>query len=112
MPDDILDAMRALREDMRRRLLQSPEYRALDALDSAMEEIAAILHEKRAHGAPPPKTPVEAPPVASEIQIAQAPAAAHPLEALPPAHAAEAPPSPAARISSKRRIVTCGLNWN
>lgn len=97
MSDDILIAMRALREDMRRRLLQSPEYRALEALDSAIDEIAAILQEKRADEAPPPDLPAHAPPVASEIQIAPAPTAAQPMEALPSTPVPEAPPSPAAR---------------
>ena len=99
MPDDILNAMRALREDMRRRLLQSPEYRALEALDAAIDEIAAILHEKRADEAPAPESlPVpatQAPPVGAEIQIAPAPPAAQPREASPAG--AEAPPTPAAR---------------
>ncbi len=46
MPDDILNAMRGLREDMRQRLLQSPEYRALEALDAAIDEIGAILNKR------------------------------------------------------------------
>jgi hypothetical protein len=90
MSDDILNAMRALREDMRRRLLQSPEYRALEALDSAIDEIAAILREKRAPEAASPELPAQAPPIASEIQIATAPA-------QPAAPGTEAPPSSAAR---------------
>ncbi len=95
MPDNILNSMRALREDMRRRLLQSPEYRALEALDSAIDEITAILMEKPAHEAGAPEMPVREPhaqPVASEIQIAQASAGGR--EAASPA---EAPPTPAAR---------------
>ena len=62
MPDDILNSMRGLREDMRQRLLQSSEYRALEALDAAIDEIGAILQ-----GAPPVSAPA---PGASEIQIA------------------------------------------
>ena len=62
MPDDILNAMRGLREDMRQRLLQSPEYRALEALDAVIDEIGAILQK-----APPVSASA---PVASEIQIA------------------------------------------
>jgi hypothetical protein len=95
MPDDILNSMRALREDMRRRLLQSPEYRALEALDSAIDEIAVILMEKPTHEARAPETPVRephAPPLASEIQIAQATASAR--ETAAPAEAA---PTPASR---------------
>jgi hypothetical protein len=62
MPDDILNAMRGLREDMRQRLLQSSEYRALEALDAAIDEIGAILL-----GAP---AVAASAPVVSEIQIA------------------------------------------
>jgi hypothetical protein len=62
MPDDILNAMRGLRENMRQRLLQSSEYRALEALDAAIDEIGAILQ-----GAPPVSASA---PVVSEIQIA------------------------------------------
>ncbi len=43
MPHEILKAMRALREDLRQRLLQSPEYRALLALDRSIEEIGMIM---------------------------------------------------------------------
>jgi hypothetical protein len=95
MPDDILNTMRGLREDMRRSLLQSPEYRALEAIDSAIDEIAAILQEKRVNEAPGPELPVQARPAASEIQMA--PEAVQPREAPAPAVATEAPPSPAAR---------------
>ena len=45
MPHDIVNAMRNLREEMRQRLLQVPEYRALVALDRSIEEIDAILRE-------------------------------------------------------------------
>lgn len=43
MPHDIVNAMRNLREEMRQRLLQVPEYRALVTLDRSIEEIDAIL---------------------------------------------------------------------
>jgi len=46
MPHEILESMRALREDMRQRLLQVPEYRALVALDRSIDELCAILQEK------------------------------------------------------------------
>jgi hypothetical protein len=100
MPDEILNAMRALREDTRRLLLQSPEYRALVAIEAAIDEIAAILQERRAHEAPAPapELPVQPRPVASEIQLA--PEAVQPREAPAPTAATEAPPSPAARHSA------------
>ncbi len=65
MPDDILNSMRALREDMRQRLLQVPEYRALVALDHSIDEIRLILQDSFA-GAP---EPVVAPPQASIPQV-------------------------------------------
>jgi hypothetical protein len=62
MPHDILNAMRALREDMRQRLLQVPEYRALMALDHSIEEICVILQEPftvaEPDTAPPPQAAV------------------------------------------------------
>ena len=45
MPHDIVNAMRNLREDMRQRLLQAPEYRAFLALERSIEEIDAILRD-------------------------------------------------------------------
>jgi hypothetical protein len=45
MPHEILESMRALREDMRQRMLQVPEYRALVALDRSIDELCAILQE-------------------------------------------------------------------
>jgi hypothetical protein len=48
MPHEILDSMRALREDMRQRLLQVPEYRALVSLDRSIDELCAILDETMA----------------------------------------------------------------
>ena len=79
MPHDILNSMRSLREDMRQRLLQVPEYRALVALDRSIDEICAILHESMAMSAapqiqqeslappPPPRQPA---PVAQMAQMA------------------------------------------
>lgn len=52
MSDEILNAMRALREDMRQRLMQAPEYRALVALDRAIDEVCAILHDLSPVAAP------------------------------------------------------------
>jgi hypothetical protein len=87
MPHDILNAMRALREDMRQRLLQVPEYRALVALDRSIEEIGVILQEALDLAAPQPTAPE---PVAPP-QAAMAPPA-NP----PPAIAEAAPPRPSA----------------
>jgi hypothetical protein len=91
MPDDILNAMRGLREDMRQRLLQSSEYRALEALDAAIDEIGAILQT-----APPVCASA---PVASEIQVAPLQEAAQSAAAPPPSAPAVlmAPQTPAAR---------------
>jgi len=91
MPDDILNAMRGLREDMRQRLLQSPEYRALEALDAAIDEIGVILQK-----APPVSASA---PVASEIQIAPLQEAARSASAPPPSAPAAnlGPQTPAAR---------------
>jgi hypothetical protein len=69
--------MRALREDMRQRLLQVPEYRALAALDHSIHEICAILQESLSVAAPEPVAP---------------PQAAIPQPAIPEA----APPRPSA----------------
>jgi hypothetical protein len=74
MPHEIVNSMRALREDMRQRLLQVPEYRALVALDRSIDEISMILQESFAVAAQQP--------VAQEIQ-AITPQAAH-QEAAPP----------------------------
>src|SRR5208283_4255744 len=52
MPHDILNSMRALREDMRQRLLQVPEYRALVALDHSIDEICLILQDSFPGAAP------------------------------------------------------------
>jgi hypothetical protein len=66
MPHDILNSMRALREDMRQRLLQVPEYRALVALDHSIDEICVILQETFTVAAPEPTPPAQAanPPLA------------------------------------------------
>ncbi|MDI9848923.1 hypothetical protein QM467_12735 [Rhodoblastus sp. 17X3] len=45
MPQDIVNAMRNLREEIRQRLLQAPEYRALVTLDRSIEEICSIMQE-------------------------------------------------------------------
>jgi hypothetical protein len=45
MTDEFLNSMRALREDLRQRLLHAPEYRALVALDRTIEEIYVILND-------------------------------------------------------------------
>ena len=93
MPDDILNSMRGLREDMRQRLLQSAEYRALEALDAAIDEIGLILQE-----APPVPAPA---PIASEMPMQEAgPSrdAAQARDVAPPsAPATVAPQTPAAR---------------
>ncbi len=72
MPHDILNSMRALREDMRQRLLQVPEYRALVALDHSIDEICLILQDSFAVAAP---EPVVAPPQAPMAQAVVAEAA-------------------------------------
>jgi hypothetical protein len=63
MPHEILKTMRALREDMRHRLLQLPEYRALVALDRSIEEICGIMREalEPAEASAPPTEPAPAP---------------------------------------------------
>ncbi|MGO8739561.1 hypothetical protein [Rhodoblastus sp.] len=68
MPHEILKAMRALREDLRQRLLQSPEYRALLALDRSIDEIGMIMGTLAPHipeatieSAPAPEPMVETP---------------------------------------------------
>jgi len=48
MPHDILNSMRALREDLAQRLSLVPEYRALVALDRSIEEICVILQDPHA----------------------------------------------------------------
>ena len=92
MPHDILNAMRALREDMRQRLMQVPEYRALVALDRSIDEICLILQESLSVVAPPaavqetravPPQPMyqDAPPPAATRQNAIASAFAETLAA-------------------------------
>ncbi|MCI4678844.1 hypothetical protein K9U39_00985 [Rhodoblastus acidophilus] len=68
MSHEILKAMGALREDMRQRLMQAPEYRALLALDRSIEEIGLIMRdippalpEVAAEVAPAPEQVIEAP---------------------------------------------------
>jgi hypothetical protein len=48
MPHDILNSMRALREELAQRLSLVPEYRALVALDRSIEEICVILQDSDA----------------------------------------------------------------
>jgi hypothetical protein len=52
MPHEMLNSMRSLREDMRQRLMQVPEYRALMALDRSIEEICDILRDTLSLGGP------------------------------------------------------------
>ncbi len=68
MPHDILDSMRALREDMRQRLMQVPEYRALMALDRSIDEICDILQDSIAQMAHPAVAP---PPIVGQPDVAQ-----------------------------------------
>ncbi len=78
MPHDIVNAMRNLREEMRQRLLQVPEYRALVALDRSIEEIDAILRETMEAPAPaltPEPAPVAAHPSALAVETMSQPAA-------------------------------------
>jgi hypothetical protein len=93
MPDDILNSMRGLREDMRQRLLQSAEYRALEALDAAIDKISLILQVAPAVPAPAP--------LASEMPLQEAgpsrDAAPARDVALPSTPAIVAPQAPAAR---------------
>jgi hypothetical protein len=60
MPQDLVNALRNLREEMRQRLLQVPEYRALVTLDRSIDEICSIMQE-----APTPAA-LTAPPAAPE----------------------------------------------
>jgi hypothetical protein len=52
--------MRSLREEMRQRLLQVPEYRALVTLDRSIDEICSIMEET------PAPTALTTPPAAPE----------------------------------------------
>jgi hypothetical protein len=65
MPHDILNSMRALREDMRQRLMQVPEYRALMALDRSIDEICDILRDTLSQAS-------DAPAAETETMVAQA----------------------------------------
>lgn len=76
MPHETLKTMRALREDMRQRLLNVPEYRTLVALDRSIEELCGIMQDALAL--------VEAP--ARETEMAPAPQAQ--IETPQPATAA------------------------
>jgi hypothetical protein len=72
MPNEILKAMRGLREDMRQRLMQSPEYRALLALDRSIEEITLIM-ETVAQAAPEAAREASPEPATEAPQPAPAP---------------------------------------
>ncbi|MCW2274983.1 hypothetical protein GJ654_10545 [Rhodoblastus acidophilus] len=80
MPHEILESMRALREEMRQRLLQVPEYRALVSLDRSINELCDILQNAmpqqpmRAEYAQPVAAPAPAPvaaPAAQSVDVAQ-----------------------------------------
>ena len=45
MPHEIMNVLSELREGMRQRLFQVPEYRALMALDRSIEEIGQIMRD-------------------------------------------------------------------
>jgi len=64
MPQDIIASLRVMREEMRQRLMQAPEYRALEALDRSIGEISAILRELQNAPATPeqPEVAPDAPP--------------------------------------------------
>ncbi|HUO53743.1 MAG TPA: hypothetical protein VMU18_03305 [Rhodoblastus sp.] len=74
MSNEILKSMRALREEMRQRLIQAPEYRALIALDRSIEEISLIMQD--VHGStsiPAQPEPTPSPdPVSEAAQPARA----------------------------------------
>jgi hypothetical protein len=80
MPHEILESMRALREEMRQRLLQVPEYRALVSLDRSINELCDILQNAmpqqpmRAEYAQPVAAPAPMPaPVAAPVhQVVEA----------------------------------------
>ena len=78
MPHDILNSMRALREDMRQRLLQVPEYRALVALDHSIDEICVILQDSLSVAPPPPAAPEPVAPPQAAIPQSAIPEAAPP----------------------------------
>ncbi|MCW2284600.1 hypothetical protein M2323_002487 [Rhodoblastus acidophilus] len=78
MPHEILESMRALREEMRQRLLQVPEYRALVSLDRSINELCDILQntmpqpQPRAEYAQPAAAPAPvAAPAPQAMDVAQ-----------------------------------------
>jgi hypothetical protein len=83
MTHDIVNTMQSLREEMRQRLLQAPEYRALEALDRSIEEICAIMREtaplsESPRAAPAPLSVRDQPSVGVVVPVARpAPAARH-----------------------------------
>ncbi len=102
MPHDVLEFMRALREEMRQRLMQVPEYRALMALDRSIDELCAILQDgvsapiaAAPKPAPAPAPMAEAPaPRSAGIAAAFAETLAAKLDQRNPARAASPyPPS-------------------
>lgn len=81
MSDHVLDAMRDLREELRQRLLQVSEYRALMALDRSIKEMCDILESRPApiEVAPEAETPQR--PVVVETPPAPAPARSNTIAA-------------------------------
>lgn len=78
MPHEIVNAMRNLREDMRQRLLQVPEYRALVTLDRSIEEIDAILRDTmEAPALTPASVPAHPPVLAVETMTQSVAPARH-----------------------------------
>jgi hypothetical protein len=81
MSQEIINALRNLREEMRQRLMLVPEYRALVALDRSIDEICAIMQE-----AFTPQPAAQSAPAEPVIAVELTPA---PVESLPQ------PPTPA-----------------
>jgi hypothetical protein len=102
MPHEILESMRALREDMRQRMLQVPEYRALVALDRSIDELCAILQEAMTPQQMQPASPHSA--VTSHMALAErAPMTAQERAPMPaPMPAPMAPPLPMAEPAQHR----------
>jgi hypothetical protein len=97
MPQEILESMRALREDMRQRLLLVPEYRALVALDRSIDEICEILQEPMAQQAMRAEYAHSVAPSAPQM-ASQAPVHAPAAVAMP--QPAEAAPQRSAGIAT------------
>jgi len=73
MSDHVLDAMRDLREELRQRLLQVSEYRALMAIDRSIKEMCDILEARPAPLEAAPE--VETPQRPAAVEVVQPPAA-------------------------------------